>query len=276
VDVQAWDADGQWAGSDQTDRSGRWGIDVPAGDYTVNARSGYTLLGLDTGTPWQPVFYPDAWKRSDGTVITVTGDTDTHPGLDFALTRSAVLTLDVRGPADTADLDAGYTVLTPDGSTAYDEPAAGGTGNVLQILLRPGAWTLRLSGQRTGGAALLPQWYGGSGATSGAATTVTVAAGDEIDGGTIRLPGKLAPTTTAPAVKGKAKVGKRLKATKGSWNLMTGTTFTFTWLRGGKVVGHQSSYTVARADRGKKLTVKVTATNGAFSTTKTLKVKVAG
>jgi hypothetical protein len=276
VEVRAWDADGQEVGSDLTDWSGRWGIDLPAGAYTVSTRSGSTLLGVDTGTPWQPVFYPDAWQGADGTVITVTDDADTHPGLDFALTRSAVLTLDVRGPGDTTALDAGYRVTSVGGITAYDEPAVSGTGNVIEVLLRPGTWTLRLSGQRSGGgAALLPQWLGGSGATSGAATPVTVAAGDEIDGGTITLPAKLAPTK-APTVKGKAKVGKKLKATKGTWNLMTGTTFTFTWLRGSKVVGHASSHTVATADRGKKLKVKVTATNGAFSATKTRMVKIAG
>ena len=147
VEVRAWDADGQLAGSDLSDRSGRWGIDVPAGDYTVSTRSGSTLLGVDTGTPWQPVFYPDAWQRSDATPITVIDDADTHPGLDFALTRSAVLTLDVRGLGDTTDLDAGYTVIDAGGSTAYDEPAASGTGNVLEVLLRPGTWTLRVSGQ---------------------------------------------------------------------------------------------------------------------------------
>lgn len=273
VEVTAWAADGSLAGSALTDWSGRWGIDVPAGDYTVSVRSGSTLLGVDTGTPWFPAFYPDAWKPSDATPVTVIDDTDTHPGLDFSLGRSAVLTLDVRGPAGTTDLDGGYRVVAADGSTVYDETAVSGTGNVVEVLLRPGTWTLRANGRRTAGAALLPQWYGGNGSTRSSATPVSVVAGDEIDGGVLTLPAKLAPTTP-PKLKGKAKVGRTLTATKGVWNLMTGTTFTFTWSRGGKVIGHRPAHTVTTADRGKKLTAKVTASNGDFVATRAIKVKI--
>lgn len=273
ISVRITTPDGTEVASGLSDRSGRWGADVGDGEYIVQAMNGDWLSGAESEAPWFPEYFPDAWSRQSATPVTVAGDA--HPGLDLTLQRSAVLTVDVRGPGGVTDVDAGYAIATLGGGTAYDQTASVGAGNVLEILLRPGTWKLRLSGQRSGGgAALLPQWYGGGGATSGSATPVTVAPGDEVDGGTVTLPAKLVPTM-APRVKGKAKVGKRLTATKGTWNLMTGTTFAFTWLRGAKVVGHQSSRVVVNADRGKKLKVRVTATNGSFSSTRTLTVTVA-
>ncbi len=83
---------------------------------------------------------------------------------------------------------------------------------------------------------LLPQWYGG-GASRSAAPTQNLAAGDDVVGSATRLPGRL-KATTAPRIKGKPRVGRTLRVTKGAWNQMTGTTFRFTWLRGATAVGH--------------------------------------
>jgi hypothetical protein len=64
-----------------------------------------------------------------------------------------------------------------------------------------------------------------------------------------------------PAILGKAQVGKVLKATTGTWS-PAGVTYHYVWLRNGKLIKHatKAKHTVVSADKGKKLTVRVTAT----------------
>ena len=85
--------------------------------------------------------------------------------------------------------------------------------------------------------------------------------------------------TGRPMVKGKARPGQKLKATTGTWSV-SGVSFTFQWFRNGKKVagksGRAQSYRVTRADRGKTLYVRVTATKGGVVTSarsKSAKVK---
>lgn len=65
-----------------------------------------------------------------------------------------------------------------------------------------------------------------------------------------------------PVIKGKAKVGSKLKASTGSWSV-SGLEFSYKWFRNGKKIsgkaGKKKVHKVVRADRGKRLTVKVTA-----------------
>ncbi|WP_235738612.1 hypothetical protein [Nocardioides alcanivorans] len=99
-------------------------------------------------------------------------------------------------------------------------------------------------------------------------------------------PGKPGASTKAlklkkkPAVKGKAKAGKTLKATAGTWSKAP-TKVTFRWLRNGKAIkgakGAKKAYKVAKADRGRKLSVQVTVKRPGFkqakATSKAVKVK---
>jgi len=66
--------------------------------------------------------------------------------------------------------------------------------------------------------------------------------------------------TRYPAVSGTAKVGKTLKVSKGSWSV-TGTKLAYQWLRNGKAISKatKSSYTLKSADRGKRISVRITA-----------------
>lgn len=73
--------------------------------------------------------------------------------------------------------------------------------------------------------------------------------------------GEPAPVATVnPKIKGKPAVGKRLKATSGTWDV-PGLTFTYQWsVDGVPVAGATTSfYRVVAADQGKKITVTVTA-----------------
>lgn len=64
----------------------------------------------------------------------------------------------------------------------------------------------------------------------------------------------------APAISGKAQVGKKLKVSKGSWSASP-SKYTFQWKRNGKAIkkATKASYRVKAADAGKRLTVTVTA-----------------
>ncbi|HRI95749.1 MAG TPA: hypothetical protein PLZ93_09060, partial [Nocardioides sp.] len=62
-----------------------------------------------------------------------------------------------------------------------------------------------------------------------------------------------------PSFSGKAKVGKRLTASLGSWS-PTPATIRYTWLRNGKPIkgAGKATYKLTRKDRGKKVAVRVT------------------
>jgi len=68
--------------------------------------------------------------------------------------------------------------------------------------------------------------------------------------------------TKKPKISSKpaAKVGKKLKVSKGSWKGKV-TKYAYQWYRGSKKIkgATKSTYKLTRADRGKKLRVKVTA-----------------
>ena len=73
----------------------------------------------------------------------------------------------------------------------------------------------------------------------------------------------------------KAEVGARLKATRGKWSKAP-RKVTFRWMRGAKIIkgkaGAKAAYRVKRADRGKKLSVKVTVKRPGFAK-KTVRTK---
>lgn len=62
-----------------------------------------------------------------------------------------------------------------------------------------------------------------------------------------------------PTIAGSAKVGQTLTANPGNWGV-SGVTFTYKWYRNGATISGatQASYRLTSADKGKKITVKVT------------------
>ncbi|SNT00255.1 hypothetical protein SAMN06309944_1725 [Micrococcales bacterium KH10] len=72
-----------------------------------------------------------------------------------------------------------------------------------------------------------------------------------------------------PKIKGKAKVSKTLKVTKGKWKKKP-TKFKYQWLRGKKKIkaATKVKYKVKKADRRKKLRVKVTVKRNGFANKK--------
>lgn len=97
--------------------------------------------------------------------------------------------------------------------------------------------------------------------------TVTVgAAKSGWDGGTATsaavtvAKGSAPKVTKAPVISGTAKVGKRLKASKGTWSPAAGS-YAYQWYAGGKAIkgAAESSLVLKSAQKGKKITVKVIA-----------------
>lgn len=87
-----------------------------------------------------------------------------------------------------------------------------------------------------------------AGSTPSTSTAVTVAVGSALK------------VTKAVAITGTAKVGHKLTAAHGTWS-PTATSYTYVWQRAGKTISGatKSTYTLVKADKGHKITVKVTA-----------------
>jgi hypothetical protein len=80
-----------------------------------------------------------------------------------------------------------------------------------------------------------------------------------------------------PRISGRARVGRKLRCTRGVWTGATPIRFRFRWLRGSRVAGHAQMYRVKRADAGRTLTCQVTATNALGSVAATSpRVRVKG
>lgn len=76
-----------------------------------------------------------------------------------------------------------------------------------------------------------------------------------------------------PVVKGKARVGRRLRATTGSWS-PTPASYRYQWFRGKKRIkgATRAAYRLTRKDRGTKITVRVTVVRRGV-TTRSVKAK---
>lgn len=75
-------------------------------------------------------------------------------------------------------------------------------------------------------------------------------------------------TTTAVTITGKAKVGSTVAAVTTEWvDWVTGSKKTYQWLRSGKVIkgATKANYKLTAADKGKKISVKVTQTMKGYS-----------
>ena len=68
--------------------------------------------------------------------------------------------------------------------------------------------------------------------------------------------------TERPEIDAYPWVGKSITATRGEWNVETGTTYSYEWLVGSTVVGTGPSFTPTTSQIGDKLTFRVTAENG--------------
>jgi hypothetical protein len=73
-------------------------------------------------------------------------------------------------------------------------------------------------------------------------------------------------TVGTPKISGTAKVGKRLTAKPGTWT--SGTRFSYQWYANGVAIkkATKSTLTLKSAQKGKKITVKVTGKKSGYAT----------
>ncbi len=155
-------------------------------------------------------------------------------------------------------------------------PAVGST-----LTAKPGTWSLA-------GVALTYQWLRAGAAISGAtgstykvttadygkslsvkvtAKATGYASGTATSAAVTGAAGPAATATVKPTVSGTGVVGSTLTAKPGTWSL-AGVALTYQWLRDGAVISGATAttYKVATADVGKKVSVRVTAKKAAYST----------
>lgn len=84
-------------------------------------------------------------------------------------------------------------------------------------------------------------------------------------GTVVGTPELLPGLASKPAVGGRAILGARVVCNPGSWTGTPAPTFTFSWLRGAKVIpsARGSRYLLRNADVGRRISCRVTATNSA-------------
>lgn len=128
--------------------------------------------------------------------------------------------------------------------TASGSPVAGATSSTLEV-------PASLAGQNL---ACLVTAVGEAGSSTATSPTVVVAEGDALQ------------PTAKPRLAGKAVVGRKLTVRVGTWS-PTATSYTYTWKRNGKVIAaaQGATYTVRKTDRGKKITVTVTARRAGYA-----------
>jgi hypothetical protein len=114
--------------------------------------------------------------------------------------------------------------------------------------------TGKVTGVKAGTAVITATTVGGTKVT----TTVTVSKGKKFS------------KSLKPRITGTVKVGKTMKVKTGTWSPKP--KFTYQWCRNGKAIAgaKKSSYKLVKADKGKKISVKVTGAKSGY-TTKTVK-----
>jgi hypothetical protein len=111
-----------------------------------------------------------------------------------------------------------------------------------------------------------PAMFAAAAAAPAEAAEVLAAAGSAPADGVGAAPVAPAKFAKAPAPKvvGVAKVGHRLKAKTGSWS--PAPSFSYQWYRSGKAIAKatKATYKVTKADRGKRISVKVKAVSPGY------------
>lgn len=203
-------------------------------------------------------FTPTAGQRGKSITVKVIGS---KPGFNTASSTSKA------------------TARVAYGTLAAKTPAVTGTVKVgFRLTARAGAWT--------SGTKLSYQWFA-NGKTIGGAKSSTFTPGPAQRGSavSVKVTGTKSGYTSAartskatkrtaygtltaktPSISGTVQVGKTLTARPGSWT--SGTKLSYRWYANGKPISKATKSTVklANAQRGKKITVKVTGKRSGYTT----------
>ncbi|MEW1628926.1 hypothetical protein AB0387_16170 [Streptomyces sp. NPDC089173] len=259
---------------------------VISGSAKVGAK-----LTAGTGS-WSavPTSYAYQWK-ADGTAIAgATGSTYTVPAKLLAKKVTVTVTARRAGHLDGQSTSAAVTVAKGDAPKASARPVISGKAKVGARLTagtgtwspKPTSYTYQWKADGTAIAGARGATYTVPAQLLGKTVTVTVTAAltghssASATSAAVKVAKGDAPKATArPVISGKAKVGAKLTAGAGKWSLKP-TSYSYQWYANGKAISKATGVTLTlkAAQRGKKITVKVTAhrtghTSGASTSTAT-------
>ncbi|MGN6754020.1 MAG: hypothetical protein ACTHJJ_15865, partial [Intrasporangium sp.] len=252
---------------------------IPTISGTVKA--GYRLTAVPGTWGPAPVSLSYQWLRSGAAISGATTSTYLLTQADAGRQISVRVTGAKTAYATLAKTSALTAVVGGGVLTATPVPTISGTVKVgYRLTAVPGTWS-------PGPVTFSYQWYRSGVAISGATgSTYLLGASDLGKRMTVRVTGSragftsvaktsaatasvVAGTLTAPTPKisGTARVGYRLTASPGTWG-PSPVTLRYQWLRNGAAISGAtgSTYVVTKADRGKRLSVRVTGSKAGFTT----------
>ncbi|MGC4174964.1 hypothetical protein [Demequina sp.] len=233
-----------------------------------------------------PSAFAYQWYRNGSLISGATKSTYTLTASDASKTITVKVTSSLGGYVSTARTSAGSAM--PKFFTSTPTPTVSGTlKSGYTLTAKVGTWAPKASG-------LKYQWYRNGVAISKATkTTYKLTTSDRGKTITFRVTGSLSgygttPVTSAgkyvpkvfttvptPTISGTLKSGSTLTAKAGTWK-PTPTKLTYQWYRNGVAIksATKSTYRLTSSDKGKKVTVKVTATlSGYLTASKTSSAK---
>jgi protocatechuate 3,4-dioxygenase beta subunit len=254
---------------------------TPAPTITGTTTVGHTLTA--TTAAWAPatVALKYQWLRAGTAIAGATASTHKLVAADAGKTITVKVSGTKSGFTTVAKTSAA-TAAIANVLTATPTPAISGTVKVGQTLAaKPGSWspapvTLTYKWLRAGKAiaGATTSTYKLVTADAGATLTVTVTGSKtgyvtvaKTSVATASVTGAVLTATPVPSISGTTTVGQTLTAKTGSWAPAT-VTLSYQWLRSGTAISAAtaSTYTLAAADAGKTITLKVSGTKPGFTT----------
>ncbi len=222
------------------------------------------------------------WLRDGAAISGATSSTYRLVATDYGRSVAVRVTTALDGYEPATATSTSVNVAAGAAPVATVKPSVTGSPAVGSTLTaKPGTWSLA-------GVALTYQWLRAGASISGAtgstykvttadygkslsvkvtAKATGYASGTATSAAVTGAAGPAATATVKPTVSGTGVVGSTLTAKPGTWSL-AGVALTYQWLRDGAVISGATAttYKVATADVGKKVSVRVTAKKAAYST----------
>lgn len=241
-----------------------------------------STVSCDPGTWTDAESFAYAWSSDDATIAGVT--TATLELTDALVGTDVTCTVTATGPGGSgSETSAPVEVLPAD---APVEAPVNTTAPSITGVVRVGSDVTCVPGTWTGADSFTYAWAA-NGNTIGGASNATVNLGVSLVGkvltctvtaigaggestettaGVVVAKGAALKATVKPRIVGTTKVGKTLTANPGTWT-PAAASYTYVWKANGKVVSgaKAKTYRVRATDKGKKITVTVTASSRAYA-----------
>ncbi|WP_335937051.1 hypothetical protein [Streptomyces sp. PTD5-9] len=242
---------------------------------TGTARVGERLTATTGGWTSAPASYAYQWNADGAPVSGATAAAYTVPASLLGKKVTVTVTARRTGSPDARATSAAVTPAQGAAPRATTAPKITGTAKVgVKLSAAAGSWTpaptsyayqWKADGTAIKGATAAAYTVPASLLGKKVTVTVTARRTGHADGAVTTAAVKIATgaapkATKAPTVSGTAKVGRTLKAARGAWTPAP-TSYAYQWYADGKAIkgATKSSLTLKSAQRGKKITVKVTA-----------------